>query len=180
MLYVTHDQEETLVMSDRIVLLTGGRVAQIGTPDELYHRPPSTFVDSGQSNLLEGRVVDNGPLVCVRTPDGLILRSRTLPSEPAKPLQVGELVSVIVRPENVIIEMLSGAATEMKNTVNESITLGGVVRHYVMGPGGRVFVSVEFNRPGLCLLDKGTAVRISWRAADMRLLRSSSDKSASV
>jgi putative spermidine/putrescine transport system ATP-binding protein len=90
----------------------------------------------------------------------------------------------MVRPENVIIEMLSGAATEMKNTVdgtvNESITLGGVVRHYVMGPGGRVFVSVEFNRPGLCLLDKGTAVRISWRAADMRLLRSSSDKSVSV
>ena len=181
MLYVTHDQEEALVMSDRIVLLSGGRVAQIGTPDELYHRPRSRFVADflGQSNLLEGRVEDHGPPVCVRTADGLTLRSEPLPSESASTFQLGESVGVMVRPENVTLATDSASANESENTiegtVDESITLGGVVRHYVKGPGGRIFVAIEFNRPGLRLLDKGTPVRLSWRAIDMRLLRSRGD-----
>ena len=178
MLYVTHDQEEALVMSDRIVLLTGGRVAQIGTPDDLYHRPRSRFVADflGQSNLLEGQIEDHGPPICVRTADGLVLRSRPLPSEPATDFRVGESVSVMVRPENVTIATRSESVTEAENTiegtVSESITLGGVVRHYVAGPGGRTFISVEFNRPGLRLLDKGTPVRLAWRAVDIRVLKS--------
>jgi putative spermidine/putrescine transport system ATP-binding protein len=178
MLYVTHDQEEALVMSDRIVLLTGGRVAQIGTPDELYHRPLSRFVANflGQSNLFEGRVEDHGPPVCVRTADGLTLRSQPLPSESAITFQVGERVSVMVRPENVTIATRSDAVSEAENTiegtVSDSITLGGVVRHYVTGPGGRTYISVEFNRPGLRPMDKGTPVRLAWRAVDIRVLRS--------
>ncbi len=178
MLYVTHDQEEALVMSDRIVLLTGGRVAQIGTPDELYHQPQSAFVANflGQSNLLEGHVEDHGPPVRVRTADGLALRTQPPGLEHTPALQVGESVSVMVRPENVMIATGSDAGGGTENTVDgtvsESITLGGVVRHYVTGPGGRTFVSLEFNRPGLRLLDKGTPVRLSWRAIDMRLLRS--------
>ena len=185
MLYVTHDQEEALVMSDRIVLLTGGRVAQIGTPDELYHRPRSRFVADflGQSNLLDGRVEEHGPPVCVRTADGLRLRSEPLPSEPAPTFQIGESVSVMVRPENVTIETRSERLGEVENTVDgtvaESITLGGVVRHYVTGQGGRTFISVEFNRPGLRLLDKGTPVRLAWRAVDIRVLKSPQDEAVS-
>ena len=185
MLYVTHDQEEALVMSDRIVLLTGGRVAQIGTPDELYHRPRSRFVADflGQSNLLDGRVEEHGPPVCVRTADGLRLRSEPLPSEPAPTFQIGESVSVMVRPENVTIETRSEPLGEVENTVDgtvaESITLGGVVRHYVTGQGGRTFISVEFNRPGLRLLDKGTPVRLAWRAVDIRVLKSPQDEAVS-
>jgi putative spermidine/putrescine transport system ATP-binding protein len=179
MLYVTHDQEEALVMSDRIVLLTGGRVAQVGTPDELYHRPLSTFVANflGHSNLFEGRVEDNGPPVCVRTADGLALRSQHLASGQEAGARVGELVSLLVRPENVMITVASDPTAETENsvegTVCESVNLGGVIRHYVAGSGGRTFVSVEFNRPGLRVLDKGTPVRLSWRAVDMRLLSSS-------
>ena len=79
-----------------------------------------------------------------------------------------------------MIAMPTDAPAEMDNTVegtvDESVTLGGVVRHYVTGPGGRIFISVEFNRPGLRLLDKGTPVRLSWRAVDMRLLSSHSDE----
>jgi putative spermidine/putrescine transport system ATP-binding protein len=178
MLYVTHDQEEALVMSDRIVLLSGGRVAQIGTPDDLYHRPQSRFVADflGQSNLLEGRVEDHGPPVRIRTADGLMLRSEPLPSEPVTAFQVGESVSVMVRPENVTIATRTDAMGQSENTVDgtvaESITLGGVVRHYVTGPGGRTFISVEFNRPGLRLLEKGTPVRLAWRAVDIRILKS--------
>src|SRR5262249_39546863 len=147
---------------------------QIGAPDDLYHRPVSSFVANflGQSNLLDGQVEDTGPPVCVRTADGIALYSQPLPSDTA---QIGEPVSVMVRPENVAIATAGDASGGIENaiegTVHESITLGGVVRHYVTGPRGRLFISVEFNRPGLRLLDKGTPVRLSWRAADMRILR---------
>ena len=176
MLYVTHDQEEALIMSDRIVLLTGGRVAQMGTPDELYHRPLSTFVANflGHSNLFEGHIENHGPPVCVRTAEGFTLLSQPFDGQGAK---VGETVSVMVRPENVVIMLPSDPAGAMENTmegtVNESVNLGGVIRHYVAGPAGRIFVSVEFNRPGLRVLDKGAQVRLAWRAIDMRLLSAS-------
>jgi putative spermidine/putrescine transport system ATP-binding protein len=171
MLYVTHDQEEALTMSDRIVLLTAGRVAQAGTPDELYHRPISTFVANflGHSNLLEGRVEERGPPVRVRTS-----AAREFLAQPGAEVQVGQSVSVMVRPENVVIAAASDAPDEMENTVegtvNESLILGGVVRHYVAIPEGRVFVSVELNRPGLRVLDEGSKVRLGWRAIDMRTL----------
>jgi putative spermidine/putrescine transport system ATP-binding protein len=171
MLYVTHDQEEALTMSDRIVLLTGGRVAQAGTPDELYHRPISTFVANflGHSNLLEGRVEERGPPVRVRTSD-----AREFLAQPGAEVQPGQSVSVMVRPENVVITAVSDVTDEMENTiegtVNESLILGGVIRHYVAIPDGRVFVSVELNRPGLRVFDKGNKVRLGWRAIDMRTL----------
>jgi putative spermidine/putrescine transport system ATP-binding protein len=171
MLYVTHDQEEALTMSDRIVLLTAGRVAQAGTPDELYHRPISTFVANflGHSNLLEGRVEEPGPPVRVRTS-----AAREFLAQPGAEVQVGQSVSVMVRPENVVITAASDTTDEMENmvegTVNESLILGGVVRHYVAIPEGRVFVSVELNRPGLRVFAEGSKVRLGWRAIDMRTL----------
>ena len=61
-LYVTHDQEEALVLSDRVAVMRGGRIEQIGTPDEIYHRPKTLFVGRfvGSSNAIEGRMGING------------------------------------------------------------------------------------------------------------------------
>ena len=60
--YVTHDQEEALTMSDRIVLMRQGRIAQVGTPRDLYDRPASRYVADfiGETNLLAGTVVESG------------------------------------------------------------------------------------------------------------------------
>jgi putative spermidine/putrescine transport system ATP-binding protein len=86
----------------------------------------------------------------------------------------------MVRPENVVITAASDATDEMENTiegtVNESLILGGVIRHYVAIPDGRVFVSVELNRPGLRVFDKGNKVRLGWRAIDMRTLAANADE----
>jgi putative spermidine/putrescine transport system ATP-binding protein len=179
MLYVTHDQEEALTMSDRIVLLTGGRMAQVGTPDELYHKPNSPFVADflGHSNLLEGRVEDCGPPVRVRTADGQIFFSQA-----GANVVSGKPVSIMVRPENVAIMAVSDIAEQMENeiegTVSDTVTLGGIVRHYVAVSGSRVIISVQLNRPGLRALDKGTKVRLGWRALDMRTLASDNDAPA--
>src|SRR4051812_45060656 len=72
-IYVTHDQKEALSIADRMAILDRGRVAQVGTPDELYHRPASAFVAEfiGQTNLIGGEVVgQSGETVRVRTAVG--------------------------------------------------------------------------------------------------------------
>src|SRR4030095_7321593 len=61
-IYVTHDQEEALIMSDRVALMRQGRIAQVGSPEELYDRPASRYVADfiGETNLLPGTVVESG------------------------------------------------------------------------------------------------------------------------
>src|SRR4051812_36131347 len=80
-IYVTHDQEEALTMSDRIAVMSGGKVLQVGTPTEIYERPSCHFVADfiGDSNFVRGRVreADDGRAALV-TPDGLVLRGLSL------------------------------------------------------------------------------------------------------
>ena len=96
-LYVTHDQEEALTMSDRIAIMHDGVLEQIGTPKEIYEAPASKFVATfiGETNLFEG-------MVSADTPDGLeiSLESGTIRSD-AKDFHFGELVAVSVRPERM-------------------------------------------------------------------------------
>ncbi|HEY2620810.1 MAG TPA: ABC transporter ATP-binding protein, partial [Acetobacteraceae bacterium] len=106
--FVTHDQDEALALSDRICLMNGGRIEQVGTPPEIYQRPLNTFVADfiGISNVLRGRVsACGGRLV---TPDGELAVS------PAAPGQPGALV---IRPEHIAIaaggrEGLAGSVIE--------------------------------------------------------------------
>jgi spermidine/putrescine transport system ATP-binding protein len=96
-IYVTHDQEEALTMSDRIAVMSGGRVLQIGSPTEIYERPNCRFVADfiGESNFLPGRVSEaDAAHAVVTTPDGLVLRGQC----PAA-LQVGDQAMVSIRPE---------------------------------------------------------------------------------
>ncbi|MBD3624835.1 MAG: sn-glycerol-3-phosphate import ATP-binding protein UgpC [Rhodobacteraceae bacterium] len=96
-IYVTHDQVEAMTLADRIVVLNGGKVEQIGTPSEIYHRPASTFVASFMGappmNLLEGRYSGNG---AVELAGGVGLPVQTREA-------AGGPVTVGVRPEDVVI-----------------------------------------------------------------------------
>ena len=77
-IYVTHDQEEAMTMSDRIAVMRAGRIEQLGTPEELYERPTTAFVAGflGVSNLLDGEVAGrDGSLVTGALPDGTMLRA---------------------------------------------------------------------------------------------------------
>jgi len=99
-LYVTHDQEEALGMSDRIVLMNHGRVVQIGTPQEIYTRPSSLFAASfiGHSNFLKATVEgsDGSDLTSVRLSNGALIRAT--PSQGVSP---GQSVLVLIRPEDI-------------------------------------------------------------------------------
>ncbi len=97
--YVTHDQEEALTMSDRIAVMSKGIVAQLGTPIEIYERPQSRFVADfiGETNFLEGSVEEqHGKTVIVKVGEGLTVRA-----ESENALSKGSGVTVAVRPEKV-------------------------------------------------------------------------------
>ncbi len=98
-IYVTHDQEEALTMSDRIAVMSEGRILQIGTPAEIYERPNSRFVADfiGQTNFLEGACIRQVGDECeVDVPGVGVVRGRT-----GKPLTPRSLVWLAVRPEKI-------------------------------------------------------------------------------
>jgi ABC-type Fe3+/spermidine/putrescine transport system ATPase subunit len=117
-LYVTHDQEEALALSDRVAVMRAGRIEQVGTPGEIYHRPRSRFVAEfiGTSNLLAGTVEAGG----LRINDVLwpvnIAGARS-----------GDLVTVLVRPEHLVIEP-AGRPDAIAGTVVSATFLGATRR----------------------------------------------------
>jgi putative spermidine/putrescine transport system ATP-binding protein len=95
-IYVTHDQEEALTMSDRIVVLKDGRIAQVGTPMEIYERPCSAYVAGfiGEANLIDGRVERQvGDRIQIATQAG------TIEARSEAPARNGAAVQVMLRPE---------------------------------------------------------------------------------
>jgi len=102
MIYVTHDQVEAMTLADRIVVLNAGRIEQVGTPLELYHRPANLFVagfiGSPQMNLIECQIAGVGPgEVLVSLPGGGTLSVPVLPDG----VQTGETVTLGIRPDHV-------------------------------------------------------------------------------
>jgi len=122
-IYVTHDQEEALVMSDRIAVMRDGRLAQLGSASELYHRPKNTFIARflGESNLIRG--------IVERLGDGQatirVARLGTRFTSPAADgLQEGKAAALLIRPENV---RLSGDVTQgIIGQVEERVFLGEI------------------------------------------------------
>lgn len=113
-IYVTHDQTEAMVISDRIAVLDKGKLIQLGTPSDIYSRPANKFVAGfmGTTNFIHGKVQDiSGDYTIVRTNDGLTLHGRGFG------LEKGQEVDVAVRPEN--IEFLSESqASTPSNALN--------------------------------------------------------------
>lgn len=148
--FVTHDQEEALAMSDRIAVMNGGRVEQIGTPAEIYNLPQSRFTADfiGDTNLLSGRVVTEAGQNLLRLGAGGAV--------PVVPGMSGEL-HLAVRPEH--IEM-NREGRGLKGQIDESNFLGGAVLYRVSIGGGQHILarSTETGQ----ILPKGTPVGLSW------------------
>ena len=139
--YVTHDQEEALTMSDRIVLMRQGGVAQIGTPRDLYDRPTSRYVADfiGETNLLPGMVVGTVDGVASLKVGDTIVRGL---SDSA--LAAGTEAWLTVRPE--VIDLLDGRLppagwNAVSGTVLDTVYAGSTVRTHVELPGGRRLVA---------------------------------------
>lgn len=165
-IYVTHDQEEALNMSDRICLMSIGEIAQLGTPDELYFQPRNRFVAEfiGESNLISGKINRDGRMVI----DGD--RSITVPGDRTE----GTELLVMVRPEKVQIigvdDPIARGRNFLSGEVASSSFVGGTTRVIVRTENGlniaaKMMSERAESRPG-----PGSPVRLCWSPSDIVIL----------
>ena len=172
-IYVTHDQQEALVMSDRIAVMNRGRVEQVGPPTDLYDAPQTRFVASfiGESNFLEGRLAGvEGGVAQVEVAGLGMLRARG----PAG-LGPGTAVALTVRPEKIVFaeERENGIAqerNELDATVEDVVFVGEMHRYEVRLPGGQGMILKRQNRAGVRRYSRGDAARVAWHVTDTRLV----------
>jgi spermidine/putrescine transport system ATP-binding protein len=168
--YVTHDQEEALTMSDRIAVMNHGRIEQLGTPEELYERPRTRFVAGfiGTTNLLLGSVesTDAGTaLVRLGSGEGCVVGGGGL--------RVGDPVELSVRPESIELRPSSGSVGSpgpIAATVEQVAYLGGNVQYIVRTRGG---LSITALAPKIGQrLAIGHPVDVTWSPAEALVLAS--------
>lgn len=154
-IYITHDQEEALNMSDRIALMRDGVLEQIGTPEDIYENPATRFAATfiGQTNLLDCQVAGEGALSL----SGHAFPAR-LPEGGAAPL--GAPVSLCLRMERVhVAQKAPEGQWSLPATLTEHRFASGLLRSTVSLPGGQPLTAITQNRAGV---DPGGAVRVWW------------------
>jgi spermidine/putrescine transport system ATP-binding protein len=168
-IYVTHDQEEALTMSDRIAVMSDGRVEQIGTPTEVYHRPATVFVANfiGQANLWPCQIEAlNG-----QGADVAALGRRLQVSYDHDELRQGTDGVVMVRPERVRVSATEPAGEAAVGVeVADLVFQGAVVRLTLRAPDGNEVVAHVGGDTALPLLHPGDRVYVSWPSDAARLL----------
>jgi putative spermidine/putrescine transport system ATP-binding protein len=174
--YVTHDQEEALTMSDCVAVMRGGRTEQVGTPAELYESPISPFVADfvGESNFLDGVVVSASPdgRAFVRAGGGLELSGVSRES-----LRVGQRVVAAVRPEKIVpVEAPASELNRGKGVVDQVVYAGDATRYSVaLGGAGTLTVKVQ-NRFASRPFAAGDVVELAWDPGDTRLFARATDE----
>ena len=172
-IFVTHDQEEALSISDRIIVMSGGRVEQVGTPHEVYSRPTSEFVATflGRSNIVRGIVQDRKQeAIELRADGGTIIRISGVSAEQ------GELVRLQIRPEAfTIVEEPCGDVDVIPGVVVQSAFLGSVYE-YVVHTGFGEFLAHVPARSWTKRYPRGGTVYLRWNPEDVGRLSDAADR----
>jgi putative spermidine/putrescine transport system ATP-binding protein len=172
-LYVTHDQEEALSISDRVVVLSQGQIEQVGIPAEIYGNPATLFVAEfiGTMNRVRGRVAPGG--------SGLVdAGGAMLPVEEAAQLPDGRGVVVLIRPESIELETQGTDVAPhrpLAGKVTAHTFLGAITRLSIETPVGPIFADIPTARA--LTLGIGTAITLGWDPAALRLITLSDDES---
>ena len=165
-IYVTHDQEEALTMSDRIAIMNEGKIIQLDTPEVLYESPANLFVADfiGESNFLNGRVAEvDADKIAIETNEGLKVWVQKL-----NQMAAGEEVAVAVRPEK--IQILSNETDAQGDIINrfsgliEEIVYVGEARIYRINLASGLIVEVKVQSgPNSKNYKIGGDITIGWR-----------------
>src|SRR3569623_2276126 len=139
--FVTHDQEEALTMSDRIAVMSKGRILQIGTASEIYERPVDRFVADfiGETNFIEAQVMQRiGNRGQIRLPSGLEIAQELDPAAP-----VGGKVTLAIRPARIAL-VKPGADCQLAGKVDNIVYFGTDTHFHIdLDTGGEVTVRVQ-------------------------------------
>jgi len=162
-LYVTHDQQETLTMSDRICLMNHGLIEQVGTPSDLYFTPATEFGATflGESNILPvAEVARDGAGLSFASP--LLGPGRFSASKAAVP--AAQAAKFMLRPEWLTVSAACAdeGANAVPGTIADIVFTGEVTRYFVMTSGGARLVASQLTRPDDSSLRIGDAVHLSW------------------
>jgi spermidine/putrescine transport system ATP-binding protein len=173
--YVTHDQEEALTMSDRIAVMNHGVIEQLGEPEEIYERPRTTFVAGfiGVSNLMPGEVVSTGTGTAeLRLDAGVTVRTG------AAGVSVGERAHAVVRPEKLELRRANGGAPDGRASVD-----GQVESSLYMGTATQVIVRLKDDTRMTVLVPNtdeearrqlpaaGDPARLTWSSDNIHMVR---------
>ena len=155
-IYVTHDQEEALTMSDTIVVINDGEIQQVGSPKEIYDRPANAFVADfiGESNILSGTVLSDSKV-------------KLLGKEFAcnsKGFFKNQHVDIVVRPEDIVLHKPSSAKTMMKGRVLSSVFMGTYYEKNVESNG------YEFTVQSMEEVPAGQDVGLEFKTSNMHIM----------
>jgi spermidine/putrescine transport system ATP-binding protein len=175
--YVTHDQEEALTMSDRIAVMSKGRIEQIGDPEEVYDRPATTFVAGfiGVSNLMPGTIRKTGDHGEVELDSGVKVQTDV------NGFSVGERCHAVVRPEKLAIDRGGPGQPSVEGMVESSLYLGTSTQLIVQLPGDvrmTVLVPNADEAERQRLPGGGTKVKLSWTRDHMHVVKESENGAA--
>ena len=174
-IYVTHDQEEALTMSDRIAIMRNGRIEQLDTPTAMYQTPTTHFVAGflGESNFIDGEVIDiEAASARFRTAGGLEL-SGTSTAQFAR----GQRVVGAVRPEKIVLAAAprAGSANYWPGIIDDVVFAGDTTRYRVRGQGPDVVTVKIQNRDEAQKLGIGSTVGLTWSSTEMQLFAQAAD-----
>jgi spermidine/putrescine ABC transporter ATP-binding subunit len=163
-IYVTHDQEEAMTVSDRIVVMDHGQIMQIGTPTEVYRKPANEFVAGfiGQVNFIRGRLEPAGDEWTFIGDLGLVIPV-TEHAVHAAARRTGILVELAVRPEAIVITPCANEATTAvspKGMITRAVYTGASTTYQVLLDGGQTLQVVDQDRPGSRRWSEGDAVTV--------------------
>ena len=155
-IYVTHDQEEALSISDRIGVMKAGRIEQVGTPFEIYNHPASAFVASfiGSSNVLYATILDPEK-------GRVIVEGQEIVAAGPLPGIAGQDVRLTLRPESITLNNGTASNNHLAGILSNVIFLGSIVR-LVVSTGKSELLIDTFNNPHLTLPAPGEAVTVGF------------------
>jgi putative spermidine/putrescine transport system ATP-binding protein len=169
-IYVTHDQEEALSISDRIVVMSKGNIEQIGTPTEIYNTPATRFVASfvGTLNVLDADVQNSAQ-------KQVLIDGQPVSVTDPVDASAGQTISVAIRPEAIRLKTeVTGSANRLRGTVNDVYFLGSVVRVHIQLE--KQFINMDmFNDTGTVFPRIGESVELTFAADACRVLKQSAD-----
>jgi spermidine/putrescine ABC transporter ATP-binding subunit len=168
-IYVTHDQEEALTMSDRIAILNASRIEQVGSPDDIYERPKNKFVGDfiGETNILDAEVTgEKNGMIEIVTSEGLKIVASKQHTISTKN------VSILIRPERIgFIAASKEGLNTYEGIIEETIYLGDTCKYKVRIGGKETVVVTKKNDHKTIRYVPGNPVLVAWEDEDMNIVR---------
>jgi len=165
--YVTHDQEEAITMSDRIAVMNAGVMEQLGTPKEIYEKPKTRFVAGfiGEANIFDSKVENiSGDKATLKIDEEMMIINKDNFLE-------GDEVFISIRPENMKFSLEKPFDFSIKATIKEHTYVGSSIKTIAILKNGQEVVMHDYDKKAL-LQEEGTEVWILWKAEDMAIVKS--------